>query len=356
MERMRWMNVPFCAGGSPNIATRAMEAIVNFNCSMCGKEYPIGGLDYQCACGGLFKLTKKKEEKIATTVSLGEVKTPLVKKKLLQREVYLKIDYMSPSGSFKDRGAFVLINALKELGVKEVVEDSSGNAGAAIAAYCAAAGIRCNIYLPEGTSAGKIKQISAYKANVVKIPGTRGDTAKAILGAADKTYYASHMYNPLFFEGTKSFAYELNEQIGVPDYLFVPAGGGTLLLGAYMGFCEIGKLPRIIAVQTKNCAPLFSKFHNQPFNGCLPTIAEGIAIPEPKRIDEMIDAIRQSRGDVIIVDDDQVIAAQNLLGETGFYIEPTAGAAVAGMLQYLNEGYDNKLKIVVPLTGIGLKK
>ena len=353
---MWWMNIPSYAGESPNKATKAVRATMNFTCSICGKEYPIDGLDYQCACGGLFKLIKIKEEKIATTVSLGEVKTPLVKKKLLHREVYLKIDYMSPSGSFKDRGAFVLINALKELGIKEVVEDSSGNAGAAIAAYCAAAGIRCNIYLPESTSAGKIKQISAYKATVVKVPGTRDDTSKAILKAAEKTYYASHVYNPFFFEGTKSLAHELYEQIGVPDYLFVPAGNGTMLLGAYIGFCETGKLPRIIAVQSKNCAPLFSKFHNQPFNEYMPTIAEGIAIPEPKRIYEMIDALRQSRGNVIIVDDEQVKTAQDLLGETGFYIEPTAGVAVAGMLQYFKEGYDDMLKIVVPLTGIGLKK
>ncbi|HUL01225.1 MAG TPA: pyridoxal-phosphate dependent enzyme [Nitrospirota bacterium] len=329
---------------------------MNFTCAICGKAYEVRGLDYQCTCGGLFKLKKKKEEKITTKVSLGEIKTPLVKKKILQRDVYLKIDYMSPSGSFKDRGAYVLINALKELGVKEVVEDSSGNAGAAIAAYCAAAGIRCNIYLPESTAPGKIKQISAYKANVVKVPGTRADTAKAILKAAEKTYYASHVYNPLFFEGTKSLAHELYEQIGVPDYLFVPVGNGTMLLGAYIGFLEIGRLPRIIAVQTKNCAPLFSKFHNQPWSGCAPTIAEGIAISEPIRIDEMIDAIRQSRGDIIAVDDDQVKAAQNLLGEMGFYIEPTAGAAVAGMLQYQKEGYGDEHKIVIPLTGIGLKK
>jgi threonine synthase len=329
---------------------------MNFICSSCDKEYPIDGFDYQCACGGLFKLKKSKGEQIPVTVSLGEVRTPLVKVKLLGREVHLKVDYMSPSGSFKDRGAFVLINALKKSGIQEVVEDSSGNAGAAIAAYCAAAGIRCNIYLPEGTSAGKIKQISAYKANVVKVPGTRNDTSIAILKAAEKKYYASHVYNPLFFEGTKSVAHELREQIGVPDYLFVPAGNGTMLLGAYIGFSETGKLPRIIAVQTKNCAPLFAKFHDQPFRGCVPTIAEVIAIQEPKRINEMINAIRQSQGDVIIVDDEQVRTAQELLGSMGFYIEPTAGAAAAGMLQYFKEGTTGNFKIVVPLTGIGLKK
>ena len=329
---------------------------MHFYCSRCEKHYPIEGLDYQCECGGLFQLYKEEDEKITATVSLGEVKTPIIKRNLQGREIYLKLDYMQPTGSFKDRGAFAVINKLKELGINEVVEDSSGNAGAAFAGYCAAAGIKCNIYLPESTSPGKIKQINAYKANVVKVPGTRDDTAKAILKAAKTTYYASHVYNPLFFEGTKSLAYEIYEQIGIPDYIVVPAGNGTMLLGIYKGFKEMGQLPRIIVVQSRNCAPVFSKFKNQSVGEMKPTAAEGIAIQEPKRIDEMIEAIIDSKGDIIVVDDVEVIKAQEMLGEMGIYIEVTSGAAVAGMLQYFKDGYDNKLNIVVPLTGMGLKK
>jgi len=261
---------------------------MHFYCSDCKKVYPINGLAYQCECGGLFKLHKLPEEKVPITVSLGEVKTPILKRKLQGLEIYLKLDYLAPTGSFKDRGAFIMINKLKELGITEVVEDSSGNAGAAFAGYCAAAGITCSIYLPESTSAGKIKQISAYKANVVKIPGTRDDVAAAILKAAQTTYYASHVYNPLFFEGTKSLAYEIYEQVGIPDYVVVPVGNGTMLLGVYIGFKEIGKLPRIIAVQSHNCAPVYSKFNNQTGGGIRETVAEGIAVGKPKRIDEMI--------------------------------------------------------------------
>lgn len=329
---------------------------MHFYCSRCEKDYPIEGLDYQCECGGLFQLYKEEDEKITTTVSLGEVKTPIIKRILQGREIYLKLDYMQPTGSFKDRGAFAVINKLKELGINEIVEDSSGNAGAAFAGYCAAAGIKCNIYLPESTSPGKIKQINAYKANVVKVPGTRDDTAKAILKAAKTTYYASHVYNPLFFEGTKSLAFEIYEQIGIPDYIVVPAGNGTMLLGIYKGFKEMGRLPRIIVVQSRNCAPVFSKFKNQSVGEMKPTAAEGIAIQEPKRIDEMIEAVTDSKGDIIVVDDVEVIKAQEMLGEMGIYIEVTSGAAVAGMLQYFKDGYDNKLNIVVPLTGMGLKK
>ena len=333
-----------------------VSLIMHFYCSLCEKDYPIAGLNYQCECGGLFKLYKEEKEKNTTTVSLGEVKTPMLKRELQEREVYLKLDYMQPTGSFKDRGAFTMINKLKELGIKEVVEDSSGNAGAAIAGYCAAAGIKCNIYLPENTSPGKIKQISAYKANIVKVPGTREDTAKAILEAAKTTYYASHVYNPLFFEGTKSIAYEIYEQIGIPDYVVVPAGNGTMLLGIYKGFKELGKLPRIIVVQSENCAPIYSKFNNQLVGEMKSTAAEGIAIQQPKRIDEMIEAIKDSKGDIIAVDDEAIIKAQKMLGEMGIYIEVTSGAAVAGMLQYFDAAYDKKLTIVVPLTGMGLKK
>lgn len=329
---------------------------MHFYCSDCAKTYPVDGLDYQCECGGLFKLQVAKEEKMPTMVSLGELRTPLIKRKLENKEVYLKLDYMHPTGSFKDRGAFAMINVLKELGIKEIVEDSSGNAGAAIAGYCAAAGIKCNIYLPESTSAGKIKQISAYKANVVKVPGTRDDTAKAILQAAEKTYYASHVYNPLFFEGTKSLAYEIYDQIGIPDYIVVPAGNGTMLLGVYIGFKELGRLPRIIAVQSENCAPLVSRFKGQPVGVSKPTAAEGIAIQKPKRMEEMIAAVKESKGDFIAVNDESILQAQEMLGEMGIYVEATSGAAVAGMLQYFNEDFEEKLSIVVPLTGSGLKK
>ena len=329
---------------------------MHFFCSVCGKTYPIEGLDYQCECGGLFKLDNTTGEKISGPVTLGEVTTPMLKRVLQGRAVYLKIDYMQPTGSFKDRGAFVMINKLKELGITEVVEDSSGNAGAAIAGYCAAAGIKCNIYLPENTTAGKIKQINAYQAKVIKVSGTRDDVAKAVLTAAKSRYYASHVYNPLFFEGTKSLAYEINEQVGIPDYIVVPVGNGTMLLGVYQGFKEIGKIPHIIAVQTENCAPVYSKFKNQPAGEMKATVAEGIAVGTPKRIDEMIEAIKKSSGDIITVDDECVINAQQMLGAMGIYTEATSGAAVAGFLKYFDACDSHQYTVVVPLTGTGLKK
>lgn len=329
---------------------------MNFYCEKCQKTYPVHGLRYKCECGGLFNLHKNDNEQVPNSVSLGEVTTPMLKRELDGLSVHLKIDYLMPTGSFKDRGAKVLVNTIKEMGITEVVEDSSGNAGAAIAGYCAAAGIKCNIYVPESTSLGKIKQITAYGAEVVKVPGTRDDTAKAVLAAAEKIYYASHVYNPLFFEGTKSIAYEIYEQIGVPDYLFIPTGNGTMLLGAYLGFSEIGKMPKLIAVQTKNCRPIYNKVHHME-SMVESTIAEGIAVENPMRIDQIITAVQNSGGEFITVDDEAVKVAQQKLWKMGIYIEPTSAANVAAALQYFKEHTAPKeCKIVLPLTGHGLKK
>jgi threonine synthase len=329
---------------------------MRFSCSTCGETYPLDGLDFHCRCGGLFRLDRQAGEAVGASVSLGEVPTPVLERTLNHLPVRLKLDFMRPTGSFKDRGAFVLVNALKDLGIDHVVEDSSGNAGAAIAGYCAAAGIRCDIYIPQGTSPGKIKQLAAYQAHVVQVPGSRDDTAQAILEAARTTYYASHVYNPLFFEGTKSMAHELAGQGGIPDCIVIPAGNGTMLLGAYIGFSELGRLPRIIAVQSSRCAPVHARFHGLEAQAPAPTVAEGIAIGRPMRMAEMLAAVRDSGGDCITVTDEAVLAAQRMLGAMGIYVEATAAVAVAGALEYFPGASGAGLDIVVPLTGSGLKK
>lgn len=329
---------------------------MHFYCGECGRAYPVAGLDYQCQCGGLFLLHKERDEETAITVSLGEVETPVLTRGLSGVTMNLKLDYMRPTGSFKDRGAFVMINKLKELGVREVAEDSSGNAGAAVAAYCAAAGIKCTIYLPEATSEGKIKQAKAYGADVKKIPGSRDDVARAILEAVKTTYYASHVYNPLFFEGTKSIVPEIVRQVGVPDYIFVPAGNGTMLLGVYKGFREVGRLPKIIAVQSSRCAPVYAEFKGLPVRPQEPTAAEGIAVGSPRRMGEMLAAVKESGGDIITVEDAQVLEAKDQLSSMGIYCEPTAGAAPAGAIKYFAGKSADGLNILVPLTGFGLKK
>lgn len=300
----------------------------------------------------------------ASVVSLGEGMTPIVPVDLGPGELTVKLEQLFPTGSYKDRGAAVLISKAKEMGIERVVEDSSGNAGCAIAAYAAKAGIECEILVPGSASPGKLAQILLYGAALRRIPGSREDTANAALAAARTVYYASHSWNPFFLQGTKTFAYEVWEQSGcrAPDALLLPAGNGTLLIGSHIGFRDlkenglIDRIPRHIAVQAENCAPLLAMFRDSldavPSIVTRETIAEGVAIAAPVRGKEIVDIVRETGGEVVAVSDEEVEKALILLGRKGLYVEPTSALAVAGYLKYprLRSG-----AVVAPLTGHGLK-
>ena len=333
---------------------------LKFKCNNCDKLYDIATQKYQCDCGGLFNL----EGDISNTkinLDLGEGNTPLLEKELNGKNVWLKMDYLQPTGSFKDRGAVFLIDQIKKMGINEIIEDSSGNAGAAIAAYSAAANIDCSIYLPAKTSKSKIRQIKAYGAEVIKIKGDRDKTSEAILNAADNNYYASHVYNPLFFAGTASLAFEIKKDINIPDKIIVPVGNGTMLLGLYYGFKEIGELPELIAVQSENCSPIYDNYYFENKNilekqRCDNTIAEGIAIGQPQRLKQIIEVIKESNGDILTVSENEIKQTLDKLWKQGIYIEKTSAAAPAGFLKLNNNSLiDDNEKIVVPLTGSGLK-
>lgn len=299
-------------------------------------------------------------------VSFSEGYTPILPIEFAGKTVGIKQDHLFHTGSYKDRGASLLISHAKEIGINHVVEDSSGNAGCAIAAYCAQANIKCDIYVPANTSPAKLTQISQYGANLHLIPGSREDTAQAVLNAAQSTYYASHSWNPYFFQGTKTFAYEIWEQNGwqAPQGIILPAGNGTLLLGTWLGFSELFKagliesVPKIFAVQSKNCAPLYQAFQQNlstPHNiRSLPTLAEGIAIAEPVRGMQMIEIVKKSNGEFIIVDEDEIIAALKSMHNKGFYIEPTAAATIAAIPKIIQSHPEVNQWISV-FTGHGLK-
>jgi threonine synthase len=299
-------------------------------------------------------------------VSFDEGCTPLLPLRFAGKEVFVKQDYLFPTGSYKDRGASVLISKARELGVRSVVQDSSGNAGCAVAAYCARAGIACRILVPSGTSSAKLTQLAYYGATVVEIPGTREETARAALVDAASLYYASHAWNPYFLHGTKTFAYEVCEQLGwnAPDTVVLPAGNGTLLLGAAIGFAElraagiITASPRLIAVQSARCDPLFRAFRDgaldPPAVAAEETLAEGIAIAGPVRGSQMLEAVRKSGGHVRSVEEAEIVAALRLVARMGIYIEPTSAATVAGLLQYLQTSAASE-RIVSVFTGSGLK-
>ena len=357
-------------------------------CQRCNKEFSLNERIWRCDCGGLldlkfipaFPLGKIKERKPTiwryreaipiqldeNIISFNEGFTPLIKVDFYGRDVLIKQDHLFPTGSYKDRGASVLISKAKELDVKKVVEDSSGNAGCAIAAYSAKANIKCDIYVPAYASPAKLAQIQLYGAKLIKVPGTREDTANAAMVAAEKDYYASHSLNPFFFHGTKTFAFEVSEQLGwvSPDTLILPVGNGTLLLGAYIGFNElleaniIDKIPKIIAVQSKNCAPLYKAYTKNlkmiPKIDKQESIAEGIAIANPKRWEQILQVVKKTKGDFIAVDESEIKDSLKEICKKGFYIEPTSAATVAGIKRYLENSNPDE-EIVSIFTGHGLK-
>lgn len=304
----------------------------------------------------------------ADAVSLGEGWTPLVATRWHDAPVHFKLEYFAPSGSFKDRGSTVMLTYLKGCGVHEILEDSSGNAGASIATYAAAAGIRCRILVPAYTSAGKTVPMAFLGAQVVKIEGSREDTAQAARQQAETIFYASHNWQPFFLEGTKTLAFELWEQLGftAPDNVVMPVGYGSNLLGCYFGFREllergqIGRLPRLFAVQAAHVAPLDAAFRAGADDlietTVQPTIADGIAASRPVRMPEMLGALRATHGATVAVSEADILVAVTELAQRGFFVEPTCATAAVGFDHLLRDGVIQRSETtVVILTGTGLK-
>ncbi len=359
--------------------------MVNFVCRKSFKRFPIHDLRWKGENGALLDVEhepafdpkalggKKKDlwryrEAMALPngvepLSLGEGFTPLIEIDMGKSRVSFKVDYLFPSGSYKDRGSAVLMSYARHLGVKEVVQDSSGNAGASIANYAALAGIDCRIFVPAITSPAKLVQLAAFGAKIERIEGSREDTAKAARKAAEGKFYASHVWHPIFYEGTKTFAYEICEQRGwkAPDSLILPAGNGTLLIGAYIGFREllslgiINHMPKLIGVQAAHCAPLYQEFYNSEPMPLASTLAEGIAIAEPLRGRQMIEMVRDSGGSFIQVSEEEIRQSLLNMCRRGFFIEPTSAAVVAGLAQYLETKAEKGEDVVSVLTGNGLK-
>lgn len=296
-------------------------------------------------------------------VSLGEGYTPLVDAP--EWGASFKLEYVFPTGSFKDRGATTTLSRAVEVGADRIVEDSSGNAGAAIATYAARADIPATIYVPAGVKESKLRAIRRAGAAVVRVEGSREDVTSACLDAveSERGWYASHAWNPAFFAGTATMAYEIVHQREwtVPDAVVMPLGHGTMFLGAYLGFQAlldagwIDRLPRLLGAQAAGYAPIASALHDD-----VPTakndIADGIQIREPVQREAILDAIAESGGDAIALTESTVTSALDRLHDQGFYTEPTCAIAPAALEAYRNRGViESDDDVVVPLSGSGLK-
>jgi len=354
-------------------------------CHACGATPPMSSATWRCECGSpldvpvggpfrrqdidrgehsLWRYRTALSGVAKPAGSFGEGLTPLVSRDWAGGSLAFKLDMTLPSGSFKDRGSAVMIAQLAALGVTEIVEDSSGNGGASIAAYAAAAGIRCHVYVPASTSGGKVAQLEAYGADVHRVAGSRQDTADAAIEASAGRVYASHNWHPMFVEGVKTVAFELWEQRGfrAPEAVVLPTSYGSNLLGLYRGFRqllaagEIDRLPRLYPVQPAVVAPL-ARFLADGAREVPPhaTVAEGIAGTRPVRLGEMARAVTDSGGRVVTVEEEAIMPALlRLARETGLYVEPTSAVAAVAARELL-DGDEIGDDAVVLLTGTGLK-
>lgn len=301
-------------------------------------------------------------------ITLGEGCTPLISHQVGGVPVRLKCEWFNPTCSFKDRGASVMLSLLRAQGVREVLEDSSGNGGAAVSCYAAAGGMRATIMAPSSTSPAKTVQMRAHGAAVELIPGTRQDTTDAAIARSSSIFYASHNWHPFFLHGTKTLAYELWEDLGfrAPDNIIIPCGAGSNVLGCDIGFSEllragqIEAMPRIFAAQPANCAPIAAAF--QAGSDMLvpttitPTIAEGTAIAQPVRLREVLGVLRETRGGAVTLTEQEIAAATLDLAKGGIYVEPTCAQAAAAFGKLLETGtIAPEQTTVIVLTGTGIK-
>jgi len=355
-------------------------------CADCGKPYPIDRIVHICPhCGGSYDLdsppvypAEKNSDsqciwkysdsfalrKNAPTVYLGEGDTPLVWDDENKKEIGFKLESLNPTGSYKDRGSALLVSQLLAYGVKTAVEDSSGNAGASFAAYCARGGIQARVYVPENAAGPKRRQIEQYGAQLVAVPGPRSEAAKAVLEAVqDGLAYGSHAYLPFGIPGIATIAYELWEQThGSVGTVIAPVGHGALLLGIMRGFAALqnaGKIehqPYYVGVQAENCSPMARAFHrgldqmHKAIEGN--TVAEGVRVLKPVRARAILKEMPDNKSLIISIPEANILPACSELAARGIYTEPTS-ALVWAALQRISDAIPRPIILII--SGNGLK-
>lgn len=268
---------------------------------------------------------------------LGEGGTPLVERRISGVSMLFKLEYLNPTGSFKDRGTSLALAYAKSLGYRIVVEDTSGNTGASVAAYASALGLKSRIYMPRSAPEGKKNLVRLFGGEVVEAP-SRGDAAEMVLGEAGKrgVFYVAHTWSPFYVEGPKTIAFEAYEQGAELVAVVAPVGSGGLLLGLYKGFKELvgeglaNGLPVLVAVQGFSNTPVYRAFYGgEPSEERDSSLADGIMVPSPPRLSEIVSAVRSTRGCVVLVDNREIASSLKTLAQSGLVVEPTSATVVA---------------------------
>jgi threonine synthase len=313
----------------------------------------------------------------AFELSLGEGFTPLFRTARLEREtghgpLYVKDEGLNPTGSFKARGLSAAVSRAFELGVRAVSIPTAGNAGCAMSAYAALAGMEAHVFMPADVPKPFINECRVLGAKVTLIEGLITDCGKAAREGVEKhgRFDVSTLKEPYRIEGKKTMGYEVAEQMDwqLPDVIVYPTGGGTGLVGMWKAFDEMEKLgwigpkrPRMVTVQSTGCAPMVKAFQEgkefaEPWPNAK-TIADGMRVPAAVGDFLILRALRESRGTAVAVPDSEILEATYLMGKTtGIWPAPEGGATLAALLRLRKDGWVHDGESVVLFnTGSGAK-
>ena len=378
-----------------------MKNVRYARCVRCGKTYEATPNLTTCSCGGILdvvydydyirqNLTKEKlktrphtmwryrellpveESTPDTPLRVGW--SPLYEADRLGallgvKKLWIKDDGQNPTASLKDRASAMAVAKAKEAGAKIIACSSTGNAASSLAGNAAAAGLRTFIFVPERAPKGKVAQLMTFGANVISVQGNYEETFELSKKAIDKWgwYNRNAAINPYLSEGKKTVSLEIAEQLGwqMPDYLAISVGDGCTIAGVWKGLKDlyaigfIDKLPRLISAQAEGCHPINRAIaENKPWEPMEEnTLADSIAVGVPRNADKALMAIRESNGIVVNVTDEEIMAAQKLLGTTcGVFGEPAGVTGTAGLKNLCEQGVIGKEDTVVSVvTGNGLK-
>lgn len=313
----------------------------------------------------------------ASIVTLGEGWTPTLRARALEaslglRELYIKDESVNPTQSFKARGMSAAVSMARELGVRKVAVPSAGNAGGALAAYAARAGIEAHIFMPRDTPRANIVECVQLGAHITLIDGLITDCGAEVARLKEEKgwFDVSTLKEPYRVEGKKTLGYELAEFFDwtLPDVIVYPTGGGTGLIGMWKAFDEMQQMgwigperPRMISVQSTGCAPIVDAFEKgerfAPMFENAHTVASGLRVPKAVGDFLILDAVRASGGKAVAVGDDELLAAVREIGKTeGIFCAPEGGACLPALRRLIDAGeIGPDDRIVVFNTGAGVK-
>jgi threonine synthase len=319
-------------------------------------------------------LPVKNEENV---VSLGEGMTPLLSLKNLGPELslsnlYMKDEGLIPTGTFKARGAAVGASRAKELGIKVLAMPTNGNAGGAWAAYCAKAGIKAVIVMPKDAPIIHRKEVAITGASLFLVNGLISDAGRIVNRAVTEYgwFDASTLKEPYRIEGKKTMGLELAEQFGweMPDVIIYPTGGGVGIIGIYKGLKELqeigwvrGRMSRLVAVQSTGCAPIVKAWEEgkkeSVFWENARTIAFGLTVPKALGDFLVLEAVYNTEGCAVAVEDDEILKAQQMLASReGVFVCPEGAATLSAAIKLsLSSWIKRDEKVVLLNTGTGLK-